>query len=150
MGEEISRNKPCPQRPSQVPRQSTGDSWGLLKAHLLLHLFLNPLVFYPHSLYTLFYTSVVMFYHRWRSGKESASQCRRWKRHRFNPLVRNIFQFPLKEEMATHSSILAWKVPWTEEPGWQRVGHNWAHSACQLFGFIFYGLCQYPSPRLPW
>ena len=26
---------------------------------------------------------------------------------------------PLKEEMATHSSILAWKVPWTEKPGRQ-------------------------------
>ena len=24
---------------------------------------------------------------------------------------------PLQEEMATHSSILAWKIPWTEEPG---------------------------------
>ena len=24
---------------------------------------------------------------------------------------------PLEEEMATHSSILAWKIPWTEEPG---------------------------------
>ena len=24
---------------------------------------------------------------------------------------------PLKKEMATHSSILAWKFPWTEEPG---------------------------------
>ena len=36
----------------------------------------------------------------------------------------------LEEEMATHSSILAWKIPWTEEPerlqsmGSQRVGHN--------------------------
>ena len=36
---------------------------------------------------------------------------------------------PLKEEMATHSSILAWEIPWTEEPGGlqsmglQRVGH---------------------------
>ena len=36
---------------------------------------------------------------------------------------------PLKEEMATHSSILARKIPWTEEPGGlqsmglQRVGH---------------------------
>ena len=30
---------------------------------------------------------------------------------------------PLKEEMAIHSSILAWKIPWTEEPeGLQRVG----------------------------
>ena len=38
----------------------------------------------------------------------------------------------LEKEMATHSSILAWKVPWTEEPsrlqsmGSQRVRHNWA------------------------
>ena len=37
---------------------------------------------------------------------------------------------PLEKGMATHSSILAWRVPWTEEPGrlqlmWlQRVGHN--------------------------
>ena len=36
----------------------------------------------------------------------------------------------LEKEMATHSSILAWKIPWTEEPGRlqsmgsQRVGHN--------------------------
>ena len=26
---------------------------------------------------------------------------------------------PLEEEMATHSSILAWRIPWTEEPGGQ-------------------------------
>ena len=33
---------------------------------------------------------------------------------------------PLEEEMATHSSILAWKIPWTEEPGgsWGRKGSD--------------------------
>ena len=37
---------------------------------------------------------------------------------------------PLEKEMATHSSILAWEIPWTEEPGGlqslgsQRVGHD--------------------------
>ena len=37
---------------------------------------------------------------------------------------------PLEKEMAAHSSILAWEIPWTEEPGWlqsvglQRVGHD--------------------------
>ena len=37
---------------------------------------------------------------------------------------------PLEKEMATHSSTLAWKIPWTEKPGRlqsmgsQRVGHN--------------------------
>ena len=25
---------------------------------------------------------------------------------------------PMEEEVATHYSILAWKIPWTEEPGW--------------------------------
>ena len=25
--------------------------------------------------------------------------------------------YPLEEEMATHSSVLAWRIPWTEEPG---------------------------------
>ena len=32
---------------------------------------------------------------------------------------------PLEKEMATHSSTLAWKIPWTEESmGWQRVRHD--------------------------
>ena len=42
---------------------------------------------------------------------------------------------PLEKEMATHSSILAWRSPWMEEPGRlqstgsQRVGHDWATSS---------------------
>ena len=31
---------------------------------------------------------------------------------------------PLEEEMATHSSILAWKTPWTEEPGGLTKSHK--------------------------
>ena len=60
------------------------------------------------------------------SGKETACQCRR---HRFDPWARKI---PPEEGMATHSSILAWRIPWTEEPGglWsmgsQWVGQVWA------------------------
>ena len=44
----------------------------------------------------------------------------------------------LKKEMATHSSILAWKIPWTEEPGRlksmgsKRVRHDWATSLSLL------------------
>ena len=39
---------------------------------------------------------------------------------------------PLEESMATHSSILAWRIPWTKEPGGpqsmgsQRIRHYWA------------------------
>ena len=41
----------------------------------------------------------------------------------------------LEEDMATHFSILAWRIPWTEEPGrrksigLQRVGHDWSDLA---------------------
>ena len=41
---------------------------------------------------------------------------------------------PLEKEMVIHSSILAWRIPWTEKPGRlqstgsQRVGHDWATS----------------------
>ena len=31
---------------------------------------------------------------------------------------------PLEEEMATHSSILAWKITWTEEPAWWATDHG--------------------------
>ena len=46
---------------------------------------------------------------------------------------------PLEKEMATHSSTLAWRIPWTEEPGGlqstgsQRVGHDWATSLTHSF-----------------
>ena len=49
---------------------------------------------------------------------------------------------PLEKEMAIHSSTLAWKIPWTEEPGRlqsmgsQRVGHNWATSLSLSLNFL--------------
>ena len=42
----------------------------------------------------------------------------------------------LEEGMAAHSSIVAWRIPWTEEPGGlqsigsQRVRHDWSDLAC--------------------
>ena len=51
---------------------------------------------------------------------------------------------PLEKEMATHSSTLAWKIPWTEEPcrlqfmGLQRVGHDWVTS----LHFFFHHKCD--------
>ena len=60
------------------------------------------------------------------SGKESACQCRRHEMQ-----VRSLGQEdPLEEGMATHSSILAWRIPWTGEAGGlqsvglQRVGND--------------------------
>ena len=48
----------------------------------------------------------------------------------FASFVLFCLQDPLAKGMATHSSILAWRIPWTEEPGGlpsmelQRVGHD--------------------------
>ena len=62
-------------------------------------------------------------------GKEPSWQCRR--RKRFWSLG---WEDPLKEGMATHSSLLAWRIRWTEEPGGlqcielQRVRHDWSDS----------------------
>ena len=54
--------------------------------------------------------------------------------------------------MATHSSILAWRIPWTEEPGRlqsmgsQRVRHNWVvFSITRFFSFLYH--CSYPHPH---
>ena len=50
---------------------------------------------------------------------------------------------PLEKEMATDSSILAWRIPWTEEPGGlqsmvsKRVGHGWAIFRVTLRGFPY-------------
>ena len=48
----------------------------------------------------------------------------------------------LEDSMATHSSIIAWRIPWTEEPvglwsiGWQRVGHGWSDLADHTRGSL--------------
>ena len=63
------------------------------------------------------------------SSKEPACQCRRHKRRGFDLKGQ---EDPLDKGMATHSSILAWRISWTEEPGslqsilLHRVKHNWS------------------------
>ena len=58
---------------------------------------------------------------RWDSGKESACQCRRHKRHRFDLWVGKT---PSGEGNGNSLSILAWRIPWTEEPDWLQL---WGH-----------------------
>ena len=57
------------------------------------------------------------------SVKKSPAMCETW--------VQSLdWEDPLEKDMATHSSILAWRIPWTEEPGGlqsmgsQRVRHD--------------------------
>ena len=68
----------------------------------------------------------------WPSGQESD-----WQEETWVQLLGR--EDPLEEGIVTHSSILAWKIPWTEEPGRlqsmgsQRVGHNWVNSLSLSF-----------------
>ena len=45
---------------------------------------------------------------------------------------------PLEDGMAAHSSVLAWRIPWTKEPGelrsteLHRVGHDWSNLATNM------------------
>ena len=59
-------------------------------------------------------------------------------------LVRTLGQEdPLEKEMATHSNILAWRIPWTEDPGGlqsmgsQRVAHNWLANTFTLSIYLY-------------
>ena len=54
---------------------------------------------------------------------------------------------PLEKEMATHSSVLAWEIPWTEEPdepqsmGLQRPGHDWATASIVQCNYKYLVMC---------
>ena len=86
------------------------------------------------------------------SGKEPACQCRRCKRRGIRSLG---WEDPLEKGVVTHSSILVWRISWTEEPGRlqsmgsQRVGHDWVTNT---FTFIFlrtiYIQTQHPAQHL--
>ena len=45
---------------------------------------------------------------------------------------------PLEKKMATHSSILAWRIPWTEEPGGLHVVHRVTKSQTRLSDYTFF------------
>ena len=61
----------------------------------------------------------------------------------FHLVGTSVFEDPLEKEMAAHSGTIAWKIPWTEEPGRlqsmgsQRIGHNWVTplSTFSVLGF---------------
>ena len=75
--------------------------------------------------------------HGWRS----LVGCRpwgRWRRTRLSDFTFTFHFHALEKEMATHSSVLAWRIPGTAEPsgllsmGLHRVGHNWSDLAAAV------------------
>ena len=83
------------------------------------HFWIFPYCFFSCYIYTWFWRTAMQETWVWSLGWED----------------------PLEKGMATHSSILAWRIPWTEEPGGlhstgsQRVGHDWATSLSLSFTF---------------
>ena len=63
---------------------------------------------------------------------------------------------PLEKEMAIYSSTIAWKIPWTEEPGRlqsmgsQRVGHDWATSLWLGASLVAQRLKHLPTMQETW
>ena len=77
----------------------------------------------------------------------------------WEPYQRGLYSLPvglMEKAMAPHSSTLAWKIPWTEEPGGlqsmgsQRVGHNWATSLSFFFFFTSLSLFTFLHWRRKW
>ena len=72
------------------------------------------------------------------SGEEPTWQCRKYKRCGFDPWLGR----SLEKGMATHSSILAWRIPWTEDlvgygPLSCRDGHDRSNLACMHALYIW-------------
>ena len=83
-------------------------------------------------------------------------QCRRLPAMQETPVWSLGQENPLEKEMATHSSIFAWEIPWIEEPGRlqfmgsQRVGHDWSTTSCLSMHFgcrreSEFRLCMLPT-----
>ena len=93
-------------------------------------MFLNSLYFSPFFLSVLhsgYYHLDYLIHKFFFSFVSNVFVCLPVQEMRVRPLSR---EDPLEEGVATHSSILAWRIPWTEEPGGQqsmgsqRVGHD--------------------------
>ena len=143
---------------SKINLLETAYSWIILKIHSPVCLSIGELTFYnwmqnliPNILY--FCPFILSIYHQWiltkvllssgqgfpgsLSGKEPPCQCRSQEMQ-----VRSLGQEdPLEEEMATHSSILAWRIPWTKESDglpyiWlqSQIGQKWL--SMQVLGII--------------
>ena len=118
--------------------------------------FLVPFLFSAHKLYLLILIKVMLLHILINSDLSQEHECNCvfmvnwkhcwWKASLLAQMVKRLpamqetwlwslgLEDPLEKEMATHSSTLAWKIPWTKEPGRlqfmgsQRVGHDWVAS----------------------
>ena len=113
---------------SQHPLYGTSLGWRIpFQANILLKNLQEEYISHPGDLHSRIQTDLVFCSQtefNGLSGKESACNA-----GATGTWVRSL-EDPLEEDMATHSTILAWRIPWTEEPGelqskgLQRVRHD--------------------------
>ena len=83
----------------------------------------------------------------WKAAVHGVTEGRTW----LSSFTITFHFHALEKEMATHSSVLAWTIPWMEEPGRLqsmgslRVGHDWAASL-SLFTFMHWRRKWQPTP----
>ena len=106
-------------------------------------LYLNIYLFLDMFVQSRFFLYIICFFFFWQL-----------KRHwvfALIPLLYNCIMLRRRQWMAPHSSTLAWKIPWREEPGrlqsmgLRRVGHGWGTSL-SLFTFMHWRRKWQPTP----
>ena len=118
---------------SQTRLRDNWTDWYTIDIHLVQFFHYHKLPFPEHPLHISICTSLIKYFYFMLGGFPRSS-------------VKNLhvmqeiqvwslgWEDPLEKKMAPHSSTLAWKIPWTEEPGGlqsmgsQRVTHDWATS----------------------
>ena len=133
-----------------------------LYAHYYLIIFY---LIYIHLILKIEYTQPYTYTHTHTHPQLSSVQSLSWIRlfatllsaaHQASLSITNSRSLPklmsiVEKAVATHSSTLAWKIPWKEQPCWLqsmgswRVGHNWATSL-SIFTFIHWRRKWQPTP----
>ena len=110
----------------EIPHPSNLEPFTLFTALVLIHSFHHCLALQVYCLLITFTLPIGESLMAQRVRNPPAMQ------ETQETLVRSlVWEDPLWKEMANHSSILAWKIPWTEEPGGlqskgsHRIGHDW-------------------------
>jgi len=103
----------------------------LLESPILDFYFLSSLWFYKLAFNSSMYILNPMDGRAWWATVHGVAK----SRTRLSGFTFTFHFHALEKEMATHSSVLAWRIPGTGEPGglpsmrWHRVGHNWSDLA---------------------
>ena len=117
--------------------------WGLPGGVASVHCTVCPLYIFPLSFNSSCHSVIHV---------ADVQVLRDWSWQRFpNPVLGNVHAHQLEKAMVPHSSTLAWKIPWMEEPGrlqsmgLRRVGHDWA-TLLSLFTFMHWRRKWQPTP----